>query len=744
MNIFTKIVSLLKSETDFVPNPNDNSARIKYGGLYISKELDNFLQEEVIPGLDIQPSIFWKSLESILDTFGPKNQDLLDKRTSIQKQLDTWHLERKGQPHDAEEYKSFLKDIGYLIEEGDNFFIETSNVDPEIKTIAGPQLVVPVMNARFALNAANARWGSLYDALYGTNVIPEDEGAERSGGYNPVRGNKVIEFAKNFLDESVPLKKASFNDVVGFILLGESLQAELSDGTRSELRDTNQYIGYSGESNNPSGILLKNNNLHLEIQIDREHNIGRDDPAGIKDILIESAITTIQDCEDSVAAVDASDKVTVYRNWLGLMRGDLQETFVKGSSEMTRSLNPDREYTSKDNKPLTLPGRSLMLVRNVGHLMTNPAVIDKDGSEIPEGILDAMFTICIAKHDLQKTGNIINSKKGSVYIVKPKMHGPKEVQFTCDLFAAVEKELNIKPLSVKVGIMDEERRTTVNLKECIRVAKDRVIFINTGFLDRTGDEIHTSMEAGPMIPKAEMKEQAWISAYEDWNVDTGLQTGFKGKAQIGKGMWAMPDEMLEMYKTKDMHPKAGANCAWVPSPTAASLHALHYHKILVSDEQDSITSRAKANLDDILTIPVMKESRTLSKEEIQLELDNNAQGILGYVVRWIDAGVGCSKVPDINNVGLMEDRATCRISSQHVANWLHHGICSEDQVIETMKRMAIVVDEQNSGDPSYIKMAPNFDGIAFIAACDLAIKGRSQPSGYTEPILHSKRLELKN
>ena len=744
MNIFTKIVSLLKSETDFVPNPNDNSARIKYGGLYISKELDNFLQEEVIPGLDIQPSIFWKSLESILDTFGPKNQDLLDKRTSIQKQLDTWHVERKGQPHDAEEYKSFLKDIGYLIEEGDNFLIETSNVDPEIKTIAGPQLVVPVMNARFALNAANARWGSLYDALYGTNVIPEDEGAERSGGYNPVRGNKVIEFAKNFLDESVPLKKASFNDVVGFILLGESLQAELSDGTRSELRDTNQYIGYSGESNNPSGILLKNNNLHLEIQIDREHNIGRDDPAGIKDILIESAITTIQDCEDSVAAVDASDKVTVYRNWLGLMRGDLQETFVKGGSEMTRSLNPDREYTSKDNKALTLPGRSLMLVRNVGHLMTNPAVIDKDGSEIPEGILDAMFTICIAKHDLQKTGNIINSKKGSDYIVKPKMHGPKEVQFTCDLFAAVEKELNIKPLSVKVGIMDEERRTTVNLKECIRVAKDRVIFINTGFLDRTGDEIHTSMEAGPMIPKAEMKEQAWISAYEDWNVDTGLQTGFKGKAQIGKGMWAMPDEMLEMYKTKDMHPKAGANCAWVPSPTAASLHALHYHKILVSDEQDSIASRAKANLDDILTIPVMKDSRTLSKEEIQLELDNNAQGILGYVVRWIDSGVGCSKVPDINNVGLMEDRATCRISSQHVANWLHHGICSEDQVIETMKRMAIVVDEQNSGDPSYTKMAPNFDGIAFIAACDLAIKGRSQPSGYTEPILHSKRLELKN
>jgi len=574
-------------------------------------------------------------------------------------------------------------------------------------------------------------------------VISEEDGAERVGGYNPARGSKVIAFAKNFLNETVPLKSGVYEDAISFMILGESLQVVLSDGTRTELKDTNQYIGFSGDNNNPSGILLKNNNLHLEIQIDKDHNIGMDDPAGIKDVLVESAITTIQDCEDSVAAVDAADKVIVYRNWLGLMKGDLKETFMKGESEMTRSLNPDRTYTSKDNKELTLPGRSLMLVRNVGHLMTNPAVLDKNGNEIPEGILDAMFTICISKHDLEKTGNYSNSRKGSIYIVKPKMHGPKEVKFTCDLFAAVEKELSIKPLSVKVGIMDEERRTTVNLKECIRIAKNRVIFINTGFLDRTGDEIHTSMEAGPMVPKAEMKQQPWISAYEDWNVDTGLQTGFKGKAQIGKGMWAMPDEMLEMYNTKAMHPKAGANCAWVPSPTAASLHVIHYHQILVSGEQESIASRAKANLDDILTIPVMTNPEILSTEDIQKELDNNAQGILGYVVRWIDNGVGCSKVPDINNVGLMEDRATCRISSQHIANWLHHELCSEEQVLETMKKMAIIVDEQNSGDSSYQNMSPNYDGVAFAAACALAIEGRTQPSGYTEPILHSKRLDFK-
>ena len=743
MNIFTKLVSLLKSETEMVPNPTDNSARVKYGGLHVSKELDKFLRDEVVTGINIQPSLFWKSLESILDTFGPKNIELLAKRESLQKQIDNWHIERKGQEHNAPEYKNFLKEIGYLLEEGDDFSIETSDVDPEIKTVAGPQLVVPVSNARFALNAANARWGSLYDALYGTDLISEDDGSERSGGYNPVRGNKVIAFAKNFLNETVPLKEGYYEDATSFMILGESLQVELSDGTRSELKNTNQYIGFAGDPNNPRGILLKNNNLHLEIQIDKDHNIGMEDLAGIKDVLLESAITTIQDCEDSVAAVDASDKVLVYRNWLGLMKGDLQETFTKGNSEMTRSLNPDRSYTLKDGKELSLPGRSLMLVRNVGHLMTNPAVLDKDGNEIPEGILDAMFTICIAKHDLEKSNAISNSRKGSIYIVKPKMHGPKEVKFTCDLFAAVEKELSMKPLCVKVGIMDEERRTTVNLKECIRIAKDRVIFINTGFLDRTGDEIHTSMEAGPMVPKDQMKQQPWIAAYEDWNVDTGLQTGFKGKAQIGKGMWAMPDEMLEMFKAKIMHPKAGANCAWVPSPTAASLHVMHYHKILVGDEQESLKSRTRASLDDILSIPIMEDPTTLTPSEIQNELDNNAQGILGYVVRWVDSGVGCSKVPDINNIGLMEDRATCRISSQHIANWLHHAICSEEQVIETMKKMAIIVDEQNSHDDTYQNMAPDYNGYAYIAALELAIKGRIQPSGYTEPILHAKRLEYK-
>ena len=744
MNIFTKLVSLLKSETEMVPNPIDDSARVIYGGLHVSKELDNFLREEMAPGINIQPSLFWKSLESILDTFGPKNIELLAKRESLQQQIDNWHIQRKDQDHNAAEYKSFLKEIGYLLEEGDDFSIETSDVDAEIKTIAGPQLVVPVMNARFALNAANARWGSLYDALYGTNVISEEDGAERAGGYNPARGSKVIAFAKNFLNEIVPLESGVYEDAISFMILGESLQVELSDGTRTELKDANQYIGFSGDNNNPSGILLKNNNLHLEIQIDKDHNIGMDDLAGIKDVLVESAITTIQDCEDSVAAVDAADKVIVYRNWLGLMKGDLKETFMKGDSEMTRSLNPDRTFTSKDNKELTLPGRSLMLVRNVGHLMTNSAVLDKNGNEIPEGILDAIFTICISKHDLEKTGNYSNSRKGSIYIVKPKMHGPKEVKFTCDLFAAVEKELSIKPLSVKVGIMDEERRTTVNLKECIRIAKNRVIFINTGFLDRTGDEIHTSMEAGPMVPKAEMKQQPWISAYEDWNVDTGLQTGFKGKAQIGKGMWAMPDEMLEMYNTKAMHPKAGANCAWVPSPTAASLHVIHYHQTLVASEQESIALRSKASLDDILTIPVMTDPESLSTEDIQKELDNNAQGILGYVVRWIDSGVGCSKVPDINNVGLMEDRATCRISSQHIANWLHHDLCSKEQVIKTMKKMAIIVDKQNAGDLDYHNMSPDYNSVAFVAACSLALEGRNQPSGYTEPILHSKRLEFKS
>ncbi|MDB4243521.1 malate synthase G [Gammaproteobacteria bacterium] len=716
---------------------------IAKGSLSVSTKLDEFLTSEILPDLNITSDYFWQSLEAILQEFGPRNRELLGLRESIQQKIDNWHLTNKGQTHDFESYKSFLQEIGYLTEDKGEFTIETQNVDPEIATIAGPQLVVPVMNARFALNAANARWGSLYDALYGTDMISEDDGAVRAGAYNPVRGDKVIAFAKNFLDEHFPLIQGSYNDVSSFSLVDNSLSIGTVSGELTSLKDAAQFQGYQGSAENPLGILLKNNNLHAEIQIDPSHSIGATDKAGIKDILLESAVTTIQDCEDSVAAVDGEDKVEVYRNWLGLMRGDLKETFIKGGSEMTRSLNLDREYLSPNGSKFSVPGRSLMLVRNVGHLMTNPAILDQDGLEIPEGILDAMFTICIAMHDLNGTGPIKNSRTGSIYIVKPKMHGPDEVQFTCDLFSAVEKALGMKHLTAKVGIMDEERRTTVNLKECIRVAKDRIIFINTGFLDRTGDEIHTSMEAGPMIPKAEMKQQPWIFAYEDWNVDSGLETGFMGKAQIGKGMWPMPDEMLNMYKIKTMHPESGANCAWVPSPTGATLHAMHYHQILVSDQQEKHCNRPKASLDDILTIPLMTDPSLLSSEAIQKELDNNAQGILGYVVRWITQGVGCSKVPDINNVGLMEDRATCRISSQHIANWLHHGICSQEQVIETMKRMAVIVDQQNSGDPQYQSMSPSYEGIAFEAACNLAIEGRTQPSGYTEPILHEMRLRFK-
>jgi len=713
------------------------------GGLTISNELEEFLRNEVLEGLDIEANNFWASLESILDEFGPRNIELLEKRETIQSQLDAWHIERKGKEHDKESYKEFLKSIGYLVEEGADFEITTENVDPEIKEIAGAQLVVPVMNARFSLNAANARWGSLYDALYGTDVISEEGGAEKAGGYNPIRGDKVIEFSKTFLNEMAPLSNGTYQEVTAFRVNSGALEVTLSDQSKVQLSDDNQFVGYLGESENPTGILLKNNNLHAEIQIDNEDSIGKDDPAGIKDVLLESAVTTIQDCEDSVAAVDAEDKTLVYRNWLGLMKGTLKESFMKGGSEMTRSLNLDRVYLDPTAQEFTLPGRSVLLVRNVGHLMTNPAILDSKGREIPEGILDAMFTICIAKHDLEREGSEKNSRTGSVYIVKPKMHGPEEVQFTCDLFAAVEKALGLEHLTVKVGIMDEERRTTVNLKECIRAAKDRVIFINTGFLDRTGDEIHTSMEAGPMIPKAQMKQKPWINAYEDWNVDIGLEAGFKGKAQIGKGMWAMPDEMLAMYDNKAMHPEAGANCAWVPSPTAATLHAIHYHQVSVSNQQELLKSRGRASLDDILTIPLMANPNSLTEEDIQNELDNNSQGILGYVVRWVDAGVGCSKVPDINNVGLMEDRATCRISSQHIANWLHHDLCTEEQVLASMKKMALVVDGQNSGDPDYVNMAPDYTGIAFSAACDLAIKGREQPSGYTEPLLHSKRLKFK-
>jgi malate synthase len=717
---------------------------ITKGSLSVAEELSSFLSTEVLPGLEISEDHFWSSLEKIIQEFSPRNKELLGIRELMQGQIDAWHIANPGEEKNLDVYKDFLKEIGYLLPEGKDFKITTENVDPEISTIAGPQLVVPVMNARFALNAANARWGSLYDALYGTDMISEDDGASRAGAYNSIRGNKVIAFSKNFLDEHFALNNATYSDVNSFCIKEGCLEVGLNNGESAGLANGEQFQGYQGSADQPSGVLLKNNNLHAEIQIDPSHSVGETDPAGIKDVLIESAITTIQDCEDSVAAVDGEDKVTVYRNWLGLMKGDLKETFIKGGSEMTRSLNPDRSFIAPDGSNFQLSGRSLMLVRNVGHLMTNPAILDKDGNEVPEGILDAMFTICIAMHDLNGDSGIKNSQTGSIYIVKPKMHGPDEVKFTCDLFSAVEKSLNLNPLTAKVGIMDEERRTTVNLKECIRVARERVIFINTGFLDRTGDEIHTSMEAGPMIPKAEMKQQPWISAYEDWNVDCGLETGFKGNAQIGKGMWPMPDEMLNMYKTKTMHPESGANCAWVPSPTGATLHAMHYHQILVSDRQEALLERAKASLDDILTIPVIDDVESLSPDIIQMELDNNAQGILGYVVRWVDQGVGCSKVPDINNVGLMEDRATCRISSQHIANWLHHSICSEEQVIDTMKRMALVVDQQNSGDPSYLPMGPSYDGIAFKAACNLAIQGRVQPSGYTEPILHEMRLNFKS
>ena len=739
MNIFTKLASFFNNKKTETKVSNTDSV-----SLTISNHLKDFLENEVLEGLDISTEHFWSSFEKIVNEFSPRNKALLQKRENIQSQIDNWHIERIDQDFSLEEYKTFLTDIGYITPRSSNFSISTNNVDPEIKTIAGPQLVVPVMNARFALNAANARWGSLYDALYGTDVISENDGAEKVGGYNPVRGDKVIGFAKNFLDETVPLEQGSYNDVLGFEFVDGNLQALLPDFGKVSLKKPSQYIGYKDNGNNSYDLLFKNNNLHFEIQIDPNHPIGQTDKAGIKDILMESAITTIQDCEDSVAAVDGEDKTAVYRNWLGLMKGDLKESFDKNGSLTTRELDPDRTYITSEGNDLVLPGRSLMLIRNVGHLMTNPGVLDSQGNEVPEGIIDAMFTICIAMHDLNKNGLYQNSKTGSIYIVKPKMHGPEEVQFTCDLFSAVEEALGLPQLTVKVGIMDEERRTTVNLKECIEVAKERVIFINTGFLDRTGDEIHTSMEAGPMITKADMKLHQWIAQYENWNVDIGLETGFKGRAQIGKGMWPMPDEMLGMYNTKTMHPKAGANCAWVPSPTAATLHAIHYHQILVSEEQETIMNREKASLDAILDIPVHKSPSEISPEEIQAELENNCQGILGYVVRWVDQGVGCSKVPDINNVGLMEDRATCRISSQHIANWLHHNLVSEDQVRDAMKKMALVVDDQNDSDPLYKSMAPSYDGLAFEAACNLAIQGRVQPSGYTEPILHETRLKFKS
>ncbi|UMZ30998.1 malate synthase G [Priestia megaterium] len=711
------------------------------GNLKVAPVLYQFINEEALPGSGLSTENFWSDFEALVTKLTPVNKRLLEKRDQLQAQINAWHQENPD--GDFSEYKSFLTRIGYLESKTEDFLIGTEGVDSEIAYQAGPQLVVPVNNARYAINAANARWGSLYDALYGTDAISEENGASRTSSYNPIRGEKVIAFAKNFLNEVVPLVQSSHAEVVQYSLENGKLVAQLNDGSLTELQEEEKFVGYQGEEESPDALLFKNNGLHFEVQIDRTDSIGKTDDAGVKDILMEAALTTIMDCEDSVAAVDAEDKVDVYRNWLGLMKGDLTSTFKKGSQNMTRRLNPDRTYISPDKKKISLSGRSLMFVRNVGHLMTNSAVLDRNGNEIYEGILDSVITSLIAKHTLLKNGTYQNSKKSSIYIVKPKMHGSKEVAFANTLFNSIEDMLGLERHTIKIGVMDEERRTTLNLKACIKEVKERVAFINTGFLDRTGDEIHTSMEAGAVIRKNDMKTSKWLQGYEQSNVNVGLASGFQGRAQIGKGMWAMPDMMAEMLKQKVGHLKAGANTAWVPSPTAATLHALHYHQIDVRDVQNELLTQSTDLQDDILQIPVA-EKPNWSKDEIQQELDNNAQGILGYVVRWVDQGVGCSKVPDINNVGLMEDRATLRISSQHVANWLHHGICTKEQVTETLKRMAKVVDQQNENDPLYQPMAPNYSAsIAFQAACDLVFQGYDQPNGYTEPILHRSRIEAK-